>query len=509
MSRPALLIRKYALLTHRWLGVIFCALFVVWFISGIVLMYWDFPTVSARDRLAKSPSLDASAIHISPQEAFAKLESDEVPARVRLLTLDGRPIYRFQFVSSSPPTTLDVYADDGQLAEITPAMAQRIAMRWADETSAPTLVEPVKNLDQWTVFPEVRRGRPYWKFAWADGQEVYISQATGDVSQHTTRATRFAAWTGAIPHWLYFTDLRKDTPLWRTTVTWISFVGVVMTLLGIVVGLWLYSPSRRYRFPDGPSSIPYAGYKRWHTIFGLVFGLVTFTWILSGMFSMTPFLWSPDSGPEAPQKALEGEPWKPDKFAALDPRQALEAVQKQVNGFQVRELRLTTALGQPAYLAVQDPVHSMVVPVSGEPFVEYDPAKIRDVMAQGAAGLVAGAVNPIAEVRRITEYEAYYLDRHHRKPLPALFVRLNDADQSIYYVDLKTAQVVESYDARSRWNRWLYHGLHSMDLPWLYRNRPAWDLTVLALMLGGNALCVTSVVIGWRRLRRKAIELRS
>jgi len=62
---------------------------------------------------------------------------------------------------------------------------------------------------------------------------------------------------------------------------------------------------------------------------------------------------------------------------------------------------------------------------------------------------------------------------------------------------------VDSYDRRSRLARWLYHGLHSMDLPWLYRNRPAWDITVLTLMAGGTFLCITSVVIGWRRLRQK------
>jgi hypothetical protein len=62
---------------------------------------------------------------------------------------------------------------------------------------------------------------------------------------------------------------------------------------------------------------------------------------------------------------------------------------------------------------------------------------------------------------------------------------------------------VEGYVTGSRWSRWLYHGLHSFDLPWLYRHRPAWDIAVLTLMLGGTSLCVTSLVIAWRRLRRK------
>jgi hypothetical protein len=54
-------------------------------------------------------------------------------------------------------------------------------------------------------------------------------------------------------------------------------------------------------------------------------------------------------------------------------------------------------------------------------------------------------------------------------------------------------------------DRWVYHGLHSMNLPWLYNNRPAWDIVVLTLMLGGAALSVTSVVIGAQFIKRKLL----
>jgi hypothetical protein len=80
-------------------------------------------------------------------------------------------------------------------------------------------------------------------------------------------------------------------------------------------------------------------------------------------------------------------------------------------------------------------------------------------------------------------------------------VQLNDAERSIYYVDPRTARIVKSYRSLSRWDRWIYHGFHSIDLPWLYRHRPAWDLVVLTLLGGGTALCFTSLVIGWRVLR--------
>jgi hypothetical protein len=72
------------------------------------------------------------------------------------------------------------------------------------------------------------------------------------------------------------------------------------------------------------------------------------------------------------------------------------------------------------------------------------------------------------------------------------------------YIDQHTGRVVgEHSDASSFITRWLYHGLHSMDFPWLYNYRPAWDIVVLALMLGGLSLCVTSVILGWGLLRRK------
>jgi hypothetical protein len=45
--------------------------------------------------------------------------------------------------------------------------------------------------------------------------------------------------------------------------------------------------------------------------------------------------------------------------------------------------------------------------------------------------------------------------------------------------------------------------LHSLDFPWLYKYRPLWDIVVILLMLGGTALCVTSLVLTWRVLVRK------
>jgi hypothetical protein len=108
----------------------------------------------------------------------------------------------------------------------------------------------------------------------------------------------------------------------------------------------------------------------------------------------------------------------------------------------------------------------------------------------------------LADIRTIDQYDRYYLDRRRQRPLPVVRVQLNDPDQTRYYIDPRTARVVGGYTAGSWANRWLYHGLHSLDFPWLYNYRPLWDIVVISFMVGGTALCVTSLILAWRVLGR-------
>jgi hypothetical protein len=469
------------------MGVVFCILFALWFASGIVMMYWDYPGVSSEERLARSPVLDASRIRISPAQAI-----DEAADQVRITMLDGRPVYRFR----SSRTQQTVYADDGQpLDSISPEAALRIASAWSGQPSSAARFEGSMTAeDQWTVSGSFRALRPLLKYAWPDGEEVYVSGVTGEVVQHTTRASRMGAYFGAIPHWLYFTPLRKDGALWNTVVVWSSGIGTVVALLGLLAGIVMFSPSKRYRFPKAPSRIPYAGYKRWHTLLGMVFGVVTCTWVFSGMLSMEPFEWLSGSNASGLESALRGGRLRLAAFETRPPQAALALARQDLP---VKELELTVFGGEPVYLAMAAPRRSRIIPLRGTPAAEFDRRRILDLVAESSRPY------EISETRTVTEYESYYLDRRHERPLPVLFVRLNDAQQSMFYIDPRTARIVRSYTTPSRWNRWLYHGLHSLDVPWLYRHRPAWDILVLTLMLGGTGLCVTSIVIGWRRLRRK------
>ncbi len=310
---------------------------------------------------------------------------------------------------------------------------------------------------------------------------------------------------GAIPHWLYFTPIRQNGRQWFSFVVWSSLIGTVAALMGVVIAVWMYSPRKRYRHAGAPTSIPYKGWKRWHTITGLIFGVVTTTWAFSGLLSMGPFpimerltdltVASEENGGAADvdlEAAMRGRALPLEAYEPKPPATALASVRD----FQAKELEYTSYGGQPVYLATNGRGDTRVIPVHGEPATGFDASTLMERVRQQAGG-------QLAELTLMHEYDAYYLDRRGQRPLPVIYVRMNDAVGTRYYIDPKTATIVERYSSREWVSRWLYHGLHSLDLPWLYKYRPLWDIVVITLMLGGAAICVTSLMLAWRVLARK------
>ena len=475
------------ILIHRWLGVGLCLFFVLWFLSGIGMMYWEFPDVGPADRLAHASALDPDSVRLTPADAFAKTGLSEPVTNASLAVFDGRPAYRFR----SGRRDATVYADSGEVrGDITQEMMLRVATAWTGRAASAVTVESIDDVDQWTI--QVRGLKPLWKYAWASGEHVYVSQASGEVVQYTTTASRLGAYLGPIPHWLYFTPLRKHGPLWSTLVIFVSGLGTGTAILGIIIGISVFSPGRHYRIAGVPVRIPYAGAKRWHAVLGLIFGLAAATWAFSGMLSMGPFFWQGAGesrlGAEALSRRLRGNV----RLAGFDSRSPREAL--QLVGVKVRELELVEVAETPFYIASAGPRDTRIVPIDGPPEPAFDQRFLQDAVTT-ATGSVA-----LQEFGLIYQYDRYYLDRRRALPLPVFRVRLDDPARTHYYIDATTARVVGSYSSRDWVTRWAYHGLHSLDFPWLYNHRPLWDIVVITFMLGGAALSVTSVILAWRVL---------
>ncbi len=297
MPRPTIILKRSLIFLHRWLGVALSMLFMLWFASGIVMMYWSFPGVETSDRRERAPTLNPAQIKVSPEEAYAALKLDQPAGQAQLTSFDGRPVYRFGGGGGrgggrrgGGGSNSTVYADDGAVqTDVSDAMIDRMAEAWARKPITEAKKESIEDVDQWTVGSNLRNLRPLYKYTFNDGQQIYMNGRTADIVQYTTTESRFWAYLGAIPHWLYFTPLRKHQPEWFSFVVWTSGVGTVSALLGVIVAIWMLSPAKKYRHAGTPTSIPYRGWKRWHTIIGLVFGIVTVTWAFSGLLSMGPF----------------------------------------------------------------------------------------------------------------------------------------------------------------------------------------------------------------------------
>src|SRR5262245_5232446 len=401
---PSVFVKRSLIFVHRWLGITLCVVFLLWFPSGIGMMYWTYPDVSRDDRLERAAALDVSTIKLSPAEALKALGSDDSPGQIQLNTFDGRPVYR---VGGFGGQSI-VYADTGdEQLEVPMDMVHRAAAKWTGQDVKSATVEEMSDVDQWTVQTRLRDLQPLYKFSFPDGQQVYISANSGEVEQYTTTGSRWGAYVGAIPHWLYFTPLRKNGPTWSKIVIWSSGIGTGAAILGIVVGVWMYSPSKKYRNAGAPTSIPYRGQKRWHTIFGLVFGLGAATWAFSGMLSMDPFPSRTNGAtnggtqiergvtadPDGIREALRGDA----SLAAFERKPPTDALM-QLAGLQVKELQLTSFMGAAGYLATLADGTTRIVPVDGEPLTGFTPERITEVVTKAAEE------NAFAEVTTITQY---------------------------------------------------------------------------------------------------------
>ena len=488
------MVKRALIFVHRWLGIALCLLFLLWFPSGIGMMYFPMPSVTPAARFDRLPILQSSKVTISPGEAAEKLGVD--PEDLTLTSFDGRPAYRVGGGRGGDGPVL--YADTGEeQGEVPTELVQRLASTWTGQPVSSASVEEITEVDQWTLQTRLADLSPVFKYSWPNGEQVYVSQSSGEVVQYTTTASRIGAYLGPIPHWFYFTPLRKNGPQWSRVVIWSSGIGTIAAIIGVVIGIWMYSPSRQYRYAGAPTSIPYRGQKRWHTVFGLIFGVATVTYAFSGMLSMDPF---PSFNDRVQQRRGGGEPnvrsalqgdLDPNGFEAKHPKQALE----QLGDLQVKEIDLMAFNGEAIYLARLADGDTRVIPMRGDPRTGFDQKDIVRIVSAAADGRMT--------TRVLNQYDRYYLDRTRRLPLPVILAESTTGQQTRYYIDPKTARIVQTYNSSNWVNRWLYNGLHSLNFPWLYNYRPLWDIVVITLMLGGTALCVTSLILAWRVLGRK------
>jgi len=495
MLRPVLFL-------HRWLGIFIGFLMTIWCLSGFVMMYVDYPRLLPAEQVR-----GLAPLHLPDAAGFDRIDlsPDQPLSHASVEMMGDRPVLRITPAIYSAaaieqmritPARFDLLTG-AALEDVSRADLGKIARTFGEHSDVHGPVEALEptEMDQWTV-QTFRGNAPLVRADYGDaaGTRIYISAASGEVVQQTTRFERFWGWFGAVPHWLYPTLLRQNGPLWSQVVIWTSLIGCFLTVTGVWVGL-----ARLRRKRDGAIGSPFRGVWWWHHIFGLWFGVLTLTWVASGLFSMNPwgFLDSMAGFVEREQLAGDME-WKGVREAlAAGPALPEDTVRVEA-----------APLGGEMYLTA--------VTRSGR-IVRFDREGHAAPLDRATLSRALVNVGPLAGLELLGREDGYYYAHKYEAKLPVWRAILADGEATRLYIDPASGALLRAVDSNGRRYRWLMKGLHSLDLPGL-RTRPLWDLVVLPLLAMVTLVCATGTWMGigkvrrdvrrWRKRRRRAADAR-
>ncbi|HFJ9782786.1 PepSY-associated TM helix domain-containing protein [Stenotrophomonas maltophilia] len=488
--------KRWTYLVHRWLGIGGCLLMLLWFVSGMVMLFIGYPKLTPGERLAALPVLvdarDLQGLSVLPAVVQAE------PEVVALTTLRGEPAYVVRNGSNVGAWS----AVTGQA--LLPVSAQRAEASAAQFAGGQAFVGATRvDEDRWTHSRALDAHRPLYRVEVGGAQpgDVYVSSHTGEVVQDAPHVQQRWNYAGAWLHWLYFLRMQSVDPVWTWVVIVLSALCSVAAISGIVVGVWRWRFRGHYR--TGAKTPYVEPWMRWHHLIGLVAAAFIFTWIFSGLMSMNPL----------------------GVFSST--REAIDS-----GRYRGGTVAVDGALGEPAALlaAVDDarfkPVEFQWRRIDGELFAVLLDGQGETRIVSGSDGhLQVARLLPAAwlqqKVRALSDApvqgywvqhaaDAYFYPRAPEamngaavRRFPVAVADFDDAEATRVYLDLATGDPLLTMGRRERVGRWLFHFLHSWDLPAMLRQVTARLAVLLLLSLAGAALCATATVIGYRRLRMK------
>ena len=467
---------------HRVLGTFLSILFLVWFLSGFVMIYHNFPRVTPQDRNRTTGVLSADMPEIG--EVLNRIYPDTLIQKINLKTTSyGQSVFEI----STKDSSYNLVADSSEFIwEVDYTQIEKYAQKWC--TADIVQVDTLNEVDQWVPFNRLMKDMPIYKFHFGDTQkhQLYISSRTGEALQFTNKDSRFWAWLGAIPHWVYFTSLRQDGELWNTTVIWLSGLGAVMCLLGF--GLGIYMLVKQYR-KKKKLGTPYRKFSyKWHHVLGFVFGIFVFTFVFSGMMSLAsiPDWIIKDSRPSVRR---EISMLNPEEYQ-LDYRAILLYYANEVKGIEWNSFDKT-----PIYKVVTtDSTYVLDGSVNNIVPLSLTEQKVKDKYTRQYAEDIVLSV--------MSEYDNYYVDRKYKLPLPVYKIDIDDVDKTTYYVNPKTGDT-RIYTTKGRIQKWMYQGLHSFNFKFLVEHPIIWNLVMWVTMIGGTLVSLSGVLLSYKYLRRK------
>ena len=479
------MITKLFYTIHRILGTLLSILFFMWFVSGIVMIYHYFPQANTKEKMEKLEPLPASLPSV--EEILTRIPDSCLVKGISVNKYLGLTTFKVD----TDKGTLTLSADSaGQLPEINWNYITQVARLWCDAPIAK--VDSLYHLEQWIPFNSLKKHFPIYKFRFADDAEteLYISSHTGEVLQQTNHNERCWSYIGAIPHWVYFTQLRQDADLWMKSVIWLSAIGCLMTIAGLYVGIHAYSIScKRRKELRSP-------YKKkwyyWHHVTGVIFGLFVLTWVFSGMMSLADVPeWIGKTEQTYPVRKIMDENTPLLSDYPLDYHKVIADYKGKVTSLEWGHFRSI-----PLYHLY---LGSKKVTVDASS-TEVKPLNLTEAQITEAVKAIHGE-DARLQVKFLTEYDNYYIARTGHLALPVWKVAVDNADKTCYYINPSNGNY-RDYNTHKRWGFWMYSGMHSLRFKFLIDHPMLWTAVIWTLLLGGATVSLTGIVLGVRYLKR-------
>lgn len=475
---------------HRILGTLLSILFLVWFLSGFVMIYHTFPKIANRDKFAH---MDAISGEMHPADSIIKIRFQEETIDQLTLKAFGGNSY-FEIRSKDQGYHLSVDSAIEMAGQPAFPQIKSYAQKWCNAEIIK--VDTLKELEQWIPFSRLRNDFPIYKFYFGDKDQhqLYISSVTGEPLQFTNKNNRFWAWVGAIPHWVYFTSLRQNSQLWADVIIFFSGIGCIMCIAGIVLGICSYVIQYRKK-KRWSTSYKKFSYK-WHHILGFIFGIFVFTFVFSGMMSLAtvPKWMVKVHNPEIQNNMFTSGPVVLSNYK-LDYHKILE----EYNG-QVKSIEWSSFGDVPLYTTIINN-KIFVFDASEE---EVQPLAITEQMIKNKLSAIH---NEAITITQLNEYDNYYVGTSSHLPLPVYKVDISDPDNSTYYINPKNGNT-RYFNTNTKVRRWTYQALHSFELGFLVKRPVLWNIIMWTTMIGGTLVSITGVWLGFRYFGRKLKKLK-
>lgn len=475
---------------HRWTSILLCLMFAAWFASGIVMIYVPFPSLSDAERIKRAEVVDVSGVTITSLSESLVATGINITNRIRLLQYQRRPML---VVEGNSNDVVAVFADSAELIRpLTPTDASVIAEKFSS-ASVLSVSDPIL-YDQWVVHDRFDPYRPFFRVELEDEARthLYISTKTTEVLQKTNRQQRVWNYVGAVVHWIYPTIIRKDWALWDQLVWWVSLFGILGVIAGMILGI-KHSVAGWKRGSKGLAS-PFSGWLAWHHKIGFVFGVFALLWIFSGWLSMDHGRLFSTPAPSDKQKA---------DVRGISLTTALsQASQEDLSKFlDTREFEISALAGQALLIAKNDQASELsLIGMDLIPDQQYLIPAVQSAVSQAWPSIT------IKDSYMVAADDVYGHLREGSLPESTLRVVLDDVDETWVHVNLNEGRIISVMDKSRRMYRWLFNGIHSLDLPGLTDKRPLWDVLMVLLMAVGFIFSVTGIVIAYRKLVRLLVK---